>query len=952
MSTVFKVWVDDSQEPLHVSEDLQEAFKLYIDTRDSLTESHIVLAEYIEGKLVYEYDGTISNIDEDAIIDFVTNKMVDDITKPINSLLEDLKKNFEMTYLTGKNRNRNENDSIDVGIMPMPEVNFQSVALLSINESDGTINIPLTLSGEIGVLGGSIGFRIILGTTTSDDIGPITGTIPIPVGSTGPVNISINVVEDLITEGSTPETFSIVLENPVNCIIGPQSIREANIVDNDMAPPASSPQIYPQYPTMGTVELTVHPSPDTPIGVPSVVKVGIPMPPGAASIGSSTNMRIRDGATELPADISENINWQNVAGNTLYSASVRSVIVYFEYTIPNTNSFTLLFEYGGPAQANFLNYAGTDAALMVNGSRAPLAGDNTNTELMFPASFTVDGVTTSIQEPRTWVTLPAQWMCDCRLRSAHEPFGKFDSDPFWQDFDANAPEFLDSMVNDFYDDPKQPISASSYMTYLLNPGTTDNVEGWLYERDVNLWLGYIRTGDLNRLIYAYRNSEYFAAHLRDAGANLPGSFVGQPPADSGFVDRKYVTSGGMLINMMLTGNDYTSKIEQVANRQAGYITNTSYDLNTPFTERNAAYCLAGLLVKFELDGDASRLAEAHQVFNNLYLRQTQPEVYVDPSLVYNGGQLHSLRRHESSNPSNYVNCNGQAQDEETVSPFMSVMLCHFIWRYFMITGNNDALRYLSNYADWYAAEGTFTASQTPDEYPLAAGFEISFYLSGPCMQQTSAVPQHLTTATSDDVEAGVEHIPECLNLLILGKRCKELLGLTASQAIEDLIANHKQYIPLHWDHFTEEGTAGRSSWRVKPDRKANWWLVNSSEMSWADQTDISAQNGMFNFTSPQFIVRQGQSDRVWVARQGGSEGAVGCTVTLNFGTADASDFTGPTTFNLDWIDGDSEPKDFQLPAIADADVGYETASVIITAVSGGASIGTINPSADIFVEGN
>jgi CSLREA domain-containing protein len=115
--------------------------------------------------------------------------------------------------------------------------------------------------------------------------------------------------------------------------------------------------------------------------------------------------------------------------------------------------------------------------------------------------------------------------------------------------------------------------------------------------------------------------------------------------------------------------------------------------------------------------------------------------------------------------------------------------------------------------------------------------------------------------------------------------------------------------------------------------------------------------GAFQFASPTYSVNEGGDVTITVNREGGTDGAVSVNVTVTAGTAtNGTDYTfaGAT---LTWADGETGPKTFVIPALADLDVDpAETVTLSLQAPTGGATLGvqsttvlTIN---DVVVSGD
>jgi plastocyanin len=103
-----------------------------------------------------------------------------------------------------------------------------------------------------------------------------------------------------------------------------------------------------------------------------------------------------------------------------------------------------------------------------------------------------------------------------------------------------------------------------------------------------------------------------------------------------------------------------------------------------------------------------------------------------------------------------------------------------------------------------------------------------------------------------------------------------------------------------------------------------------------------ANPGSLRFSSAAFEVSEGAGSRtITVRREGGSDGAVSVQYATSNGSASAgSDYTA-TSGTLNWADGDSTNKTFDVPILEDGAVeGAETLDIALSNPAGGADLGT------------
>jgi len=123
-------------------------------------------------------------------------------------------------------------------------------------------------------------------------------------------------------------------------------------------------------------------------------------------------------------------------------------------------------------------------------------------------------------------------------------------------------------------------------------------------------------------------------------------------------------------------------------------------------------------------------------------------------------------------------------------------------------------------------------------------------------------------------------------------------------------------------------------------------LVHSANITIVDDDPATTiTNGILSFTQEVCNVTEGDAGSTlltcWVTRAGGSTGTVGCSYATIADTATAgSDFLA-TSGTLSWGPGDTSPKPITVTVLGDRIwEAYEWFSVQLTAVTGGATLGT------------
>ncbi|MEM7332484.1 MAG: Calx-beta domain-containing protein [Chloroflexota bacterium] len=116
-----------------------------------------------------------------------------------------------------------------------PEVEFAAGSTQSVTEENVTISLNVEVSAAPSTTV-TVDYVVIAGTATqsSDYSGSTSGTLTFPASATTDQVISINIVEDSLSENS--ETFSIVLQDVISGTLGSSDTAVITIVDDDPTP--------------------------------------------------------------------------------------------------------------------------------------------------------------------------------------------------------------------------------------------------------------------------------------------------------------------------------------------------------------------------------------------------------------------------------------------------------------------------------------------------------------------------------------------------------------------------------------------------------------------------------------------------------------------------------------------------------------------------------------------
>ena len=153
-------------------------------------------------------------------------------------------------------------DTANVSIVdttPPPDTVALARATYSVDEGAGALDVVIRRLGG-GTGAASVDYRLVAGSATTplDFLAPeeASGRVSWPAGETADRTVRIRIVDDQIPEPD--ETFSLVLDAPVNASIGEPGSTEITIIDND--PPGSLEFDATRYTVAeneGSVTLTV-----------------------------------------------------------------------------------------------------------------------------------------------------------------------------------------------------------------------------------------------------------------------------------------------------------------------------------------------------------------------------------------------------------------------------------------------------------------------------------------------------------------------------------------------------------------------------------------------------------------------------------------------------------------------------------------------------------------------
>jgi hypothetical protein len=532
------------------------------------------------------------------------------------------------------------------------------------------------------------------------------------------------------------------------------------------SPSVDSGNLFVTVASPGSVPVTLHPGSSAQSGQKVVVAFGVPFPKGLVKDVSSLRLTTTDG-TELPSHVVELARWR-VLGNDTAGQSVRAALFYTEATFTSASPRTIRVEFGR-ARTQELGVEPAPDSLWVGISRG-----------IDPAEYPSGA---DIREPAVYATLPADWLSATLLRSRSQPV-LLEDDLRW--FDAAVTNFAHTAVND--------VAASVLPEELIDYASA--AEPWLFDRAMTLFGVYLRTGELKWLRHAHRAAQFYARHVTASGAfDLKGSD-----------DLKYSYGQAMLLDLMLTGDRrLVAPIERVASLGARFDATYTYSRNF-WTERHQAYALLAALSAWEATGKAEHARRAIDV------AQASFKAALEPANGWSaqGCILHTIRQHE-----------GDADSRPICSPWMSALLGEAVWRYYIVSQDRAALRFLADLGTFVARHGIRDVGSAHAEL---AGLWAPWYLASESVEFSDTGPW-----------GDLEHTCDVAGLTARGAWAAGALGRSPTeinQATGRLLPGCK-YILRYWHRTT---SATRPEYRLQPPRKFSWWFGSTLDLPWFETT--------------------------------------------------------------------------------------------------------------------
>lgn len=548
---------------------------------------------------------------------------------------------------------------------------------------------------------------------------------------------------------------------------------------------------------------TVHPTQNTPVGT-ELVQFVIPFTRRECTSAAEIRVFAADGTTELPVFSKSVLDWHNWDQSP--SQFIRSALVTAQVTIVDVNTpVNIYVEWGGgsptvtlPVQPDELNWVDYRTSGLQWSMYGNIPADR-RPQYDFQRDTYAGLGRENIMEPRTWVTLPKEYLRQSEIFTPFSEKGNLtnqDLKDVW-DFYGKA---MDTNSNENGTHVKEK-SLCPYMfnsnefarADVGNAGKSFESSGyavWLADRGSVFAHRYVLTGELKDLIRAHRNTYYYNSVVQ-GGIFMP-KMLGKPENDG-----KYLYGRPLICGHLLTGttSQFVKFAEIEPNLNATVSPHYTTDTVGIWTEREASIQLNFYLSLWEYNGSDSARQAVIDMVDNLWSNQQTPR----GGGAKDGSFRHYLGHHEGFGGQTLIG-----------SPWMSVLLL------------GELVRYFEHSLDSRVMTMMYDLSQFVSNHALYLGNSIVEYVPD------DLVPAYLASAegySSKNSYTDAEHAWDVLHIMARGRMAADFLGHDYSAELQQMklllrtAGNNVRY-------WTRDGqatiNAGYPTTRNDPYRKLNW----------------------------------------------------------------------------------------------------------------------------------
>ncbi|MFT5756263.1 MAG: putative repeat protein (TIGR01451 family) [Alteromonadaceae bacterium] len=536
-------------------------------------------------------------------------------------------------------------------------------------------------------------------------------------------------------------------------------------------------EFFPVVQEQGRTEATIHPIESVHPNKKMLISFGVPFPKGyMTDLGK---LRVLNAAGEELAIFTKVLTPWRYLGTLTTGPSIRAAIVQVNLSFPDTDndgkgdSISLIIEWGQ------------------NSRTFPLLAERPARENWQLVNSQMYPELENIYEPPAFATFTPEWYGKSVIKTRLYAEGEHKG---FSGYEQLFKLFSNTSLNKV--DPRVSIE---YLNEYLS-----KYSSWLFDRPMTLYQLALKTGNVEILREAHRASQFYSQHINENG------YFDLKPTN----DLKYSSIEGLAANYWLTGD--SNQLAIIERMIPGFKSfNMTYTLDSNFwTERHAAFSLAGFVVSFELFGDSDTGQLAIDAFSTLLSMQNTPlgEVDVTGALFHTG------------------NSHGGGGEQLISSPWMSALLIDSVERYYIHSNDQRVKTFVYKMADYMEKEGIYyTADFNKDFLPASA---VPFYIAGQGLSDQQR---------NFDPWSNIEHAPDVSKIFALAyffSRIDNTPSLIYLNNFSELFKTSMELAFPRWVRPAAPsailGTyqGGKSVFRTSPTRKFNWWFRTTTNLDW------------------------------------------------------------------------------------------------------------------------
>lgn len=314
---------------------------------------------------------------------------------------------------------------------------------------------------------------------------------------------------------------------------------------------------------------------------------------------------------------------------------------------------------------------------------------------------------------------------------------------------------------------------------------------WLYDRAQAFYQLFMGTGEGKWKLHADRFVVFYKNQI-----NKEGFFKLSKPKDV-----KYLMGRSLVYDYILNQN-YSSLVALSGIYEASLSWPADYSISSGFwTERHHAAALNVAISYWEISGDMGAKARIEELIRTLSYMTFAPQ----NGWVVRGCPQHSFKSHE-----------GWGDATPVCSPWMMALLSDSLWRFYLLTGDDNSKKLLSSFADFILNEAIYYGYGNLKDRVIPKYIVSLNNKKQEELDQWSDAKHTCDVATMVGKGVFIKKKLELDHFLTL-----QLFKVMSEQCKKDHLAVVEKYKYVKMEYFT-----------ISPPRKFNWQYSTTDDLPW------------------------------------------------------------------------------------------------------------------------